>query len=263
MKQIEQAPKIIPLWHFEPNGKTFEILARIKNDPGSLAALLGALAREGIDIIESLSYSKESIGVWIGFVRHKKIPLTSQGLHNLVMSSPSTISCEIGENVNGMLIENLAFPITAANGDREIIIGAEFMKAMMRKLREEFQSASDVLLYREGVAFGEIAEKRYVDLLGRERLLKSLNYVYPGLYSAFGWARVELVSVNIQERQAIVRLYDNFECPIGHGGKASSHFVRGFLNGTFSVLMEAKTSTLEVKCVTKGDKYCEFQATGT
>ena len=58
-----EIPKIIPLFYYEPNGKTFEILARIKNDPGSLANLLSCLAMEGIDIVQSLSYSKDDTGV--------------------------------------------------------------------------------------------------------------------------------------------------------------------------------------------------------
>jgi predicted hydrocarbon binding protein len=257
-------PKIIPLWYYEAGKTTFEILARIKNDPGSLATLLSCLSREEIDIVQSLSYSLEGTGVWIGFVRHKKsAPLTSQGLRGIVMSSPSTISCQIAESVDGMLIEDLAFPVTAASGDREIIIGAQFMQAMMEKLREEFQSAADVFLYREGVAFGEIAEARYIRLLGRERLMKSLKYVFQELYSAFGWARAELVSVNIEMRTATVRLYENFECPKSRSDKPCNHFIRGFVNGCFSVLMEAKTSTREVKCVSMGDEFCEFRTTGS
>jgi len=252
----------VPLWYYEPGGKTFEILARIKDDPGSLAILLSSLAREGIDIVQSLSYSKDDTGVWIGFVRHKNTLLTIQRLRGIVMSSPSTISCEIAESVDGMLIEDLAFPITAAGGDREIIIGAQFMQAMMRKLKDEFQSASDVFLYREGMAFGELAEARYIKLLGKERLLKSLKYVFQELYSAFGWAKAELISANIEQHTATVRLYENFECPKGHANKASSHFIRGFLNGTLSVLMDVKTSTKEVRCVTMGDEFCEFLVTG-
>jgi predicted hydrocarbon binding protein len=253
-----EVPKIIPLFYYEPNGKTFEILARIKNDPGSLAILLSSLAREGIDIVQSLSYSKDDAGVWVAFVRHKSSPLTIQRLKTIVMSSPSTISCEVAESVDGMLIENLTFPITAAGGDREVIIGAQFMHAMIGKLKEEFQSASDVFLFRQGMAFGEIAEVRYVKLLGKERLFKSLKYIFQELYSAFGWAKAELVNFSIEQHAATVRLYDNFECPKGHGDRPSSHFIRGFLNGSFTVLMEMKISTREVRCVSMGDEFCEF-----
>jgi predicted hydrocarbon binding protein len=262
LKQNERSvPKTIPLWYFESGRKTFEILAKTKNDPGSLSILLNCLAREGIDIVQSLSYSMEETAIWIGFVRHKTASLTSQRLHGIVMSSPSTISCEISESVEGMLIEDLAFPITVADGDREIIIGAQYMQAMMKKLKEEFQSASDVFLYREGVAFGELAEARYIKLLGRDRMLRSLRYVLPRLYSSFGWAKAELVNASIEDHTATVRLYENFECPREHGQMPHSHFVRGFMNGTFSVLMQVKTSNREVKCVSMGDEFCEFRVT--
>ncbi len=104
---------------------------------------------------------------------------------------------------------------------------------MMSKLRQEFQSAADLFLYKEGLALGEAAEKEYIVHYGMEKMSKSIRYMQ-GLYSALGWARAELVSVNISEHRAVVRLHDCFECETVSGSKPQSHFMRGFVNGAFS-----------------------------
>jgi len=155
------------------------------------------------------------------------------------------------------LIDNLTFPLARINGTRDVMIRAEFLRDMMRKLKDEFQSAADVFLYKEGMALGESAEKFYIERYGADEIFHALAY-FQSFYSALGWAKPELVSVDIPGRKATLRLYESFECPKEKGNKAYSHFLRGFINGSFSTLLGVKTSTKEVMCQTKGDSCCEF-----
>jgi predicted hydrocarbon binding protein len=250
-------PKAFPILHFDPERKTFEIVARIKNPPGSLAALLSVLSRDGVDIINSLTYERENYAVWIAFVQHKN-EKTVHELTDLVNSSSSTLSCAVSESVDGFLVENMTFPLAGVDQDRAIIVRAQLFRDMMQKLRDEFQSAADLFLFKEGNAMGESAEKLYIEKFGLEKLISDLSYLH-GIYSALGWARAELVRANIPGHFATIRLHESFECPSGGGQKPYSHFLRGFINGSFSVMMGAKTQTKEVKCVAKGDQFCEFE----
>jgi len=252
--------KTIPLFYYDPNHKTFQIVVKLKNHSGSLAALLTSLAREDIDIINSADYAQGEFAIWIGFVQGGAEDLTIQKLESVAGSSPSTISVEASESVNGFLIDNLTFPLSRMNGDRDVMIRAEFLRDMMRKLRVEFQSAADVFLYKEGMALGETAEKFYIEKYGADKLFQTLLY-FQSFYSALGWAKPELVFVDLPGKKATLRLYESFECPKEEGDRVYSHFLRGFINGSFSVMMRKRTSTKEVSCQAKGDPYCEFMVT--
>lgn len=249
--------KAVPLFYYDPEGRTFEIAVRLKNTPGSLASLLAALAREDINVINSSGYAHEDFGVWVGFVQVSKENLNVQSLETIALSSPSTLSVKVSRGVDGFLIENLTFPLARFDGERDIMIRAEFFREMMAKLRSEFHSAADVFLYKEGMALGERSTRFYIEKYGQDRILSSLPY-FQSIYSALGWARAELVSSDIAGRRAVLRLYESFECPKENGDKAYSHFLRGFVNGAFSQIVGAETSTKEIMCQAKGDPYCEF-----
>jgi len=249
--------KTVPLFYFDNEGRTFEIAVRLKNTPGSLASLLAALAREEVNVINSTGYARDDYGVWVAFVQASKENLNVQSLETIALSSPSTLSVKVTHGVDGFLIDTLTFPLARIDGDRDIIIRAEFFRDMMAKLRREFHSAADVFLYKEGMALGERSTSYYLEKYGKDRILSSLSY-YQSIYSALGWARAELVSADIEGRRAVLRLYESFECPKEKGDKVYSHFLRGFINGSFSQLVGVETSAKEVMCQAKNDPYCEF-----
>ena len=256
----EKFQKTIPIFYFDEERKSFQIVVKLKNNPGSLASLLNVLAKQEINILTSVDYAQGDSGIWIGFVQAKDDKLTTQKLESIARSSPTTISVKTSESINGFLIDNLTFPFARLNGDRDVIIRAEFLRDMMRKLRDEFGSAADVFLYKEGIALEESAEKFYIDRYGAEKLFHALTY-FQSFYSALGWAKPELVFVDPPGRKATLRLYESFECSKENGNKPYSHFLRGFINGSFSTMMGAKTSTREVLCQAKGDPCCEFLVT--
>lgn len=249
--------KTVPLFYYDPEGRTFEIAVKLRNTPGSLASLLAALAREEVNVINSSGFAQGDSGVWVAFVQISKENLNAQSLETIALSSPSTVSVKVSHGVHGFLIENLAFPLSGLDGERDVMVRAEFFRDMMAKLRREFHSAADVFLYKEGMALGERSMKFYVEKYGQDRIISSLSY-FQSMYSALGWARAELVSADIPARRVVLRLYESFECPKENGDKVYSHFLRGFVNGAFSQIMGSEISTKEIMCQARNDPYCEF-----
>ena len=58
----------------------------------------------------------------------------------------------------------------------------------------------------------------------------------------------------------MIRLYGNFECtPFkGKRDRPMSHLIRGGLAGVFREAYGREFMVREVKCIAKGDEYCEF-----
>ena len=58
----------------------------------------------------------------------------------------------------------------------------------------------------------------------------------------------------------VMRLHGNFECTpfIGKKDRPVSHLIRGGLAGVFKEAYGRDFRVREVKCIAKGDEYCEF-----
>ena len=58
----------------------------------------------------------------------------------------------------------------------------------------------------------------------------------------------------------VIRLHRNFECaPFkGKRDRPTSHLIRGALAGVFKEAYGREFKVREVKCIAKGDEYCEF-----
>ncbi len=79
---------------------------------------------------------------------------------------------------------------------------------------------------------------------------------------AWGLGRMEVVEASATPPQVVMRVYDCFECELGIGArKPFSNFIRGILAALIAQLFNGRMEAKELKCVAKGDPYCEFKIT--
>jgi len=143
-------------------------------------------------------------------------------------------------------------------GDRAFIWRGEFMKDFFRSIRRRWGDVGAVFLYHTGLGVGRRAADEYMQLLG-ERDLKKLLEFNGELWISLGWVKDYRVEVG---EDVVVRFWDLFECQglVGIARATSGYFTRGVLAGYINKISGKNVVVREVKCIAKGDPYCEFVA---
>ncbi len=112
-------------------------------------------------------------------------------------------------------------------------------------------------IYQQGLSYGLAA---WSNLYGTHRpqtgqgLAEMLR-----LYTATGWAKVDLEEYSPANLRARVRVEKGFECDGVTTGTAEGYFFGGHLAGAFSAFFDTSVRAVEVKCVSKGDAHCEYE----
>jgi len=87
---------------------------------------------------------------------------------------------------------------------------------------------------------------------------------YFQIASARGWGLFEIVEYSEEKQTAIVRIYSSYtEEYEGKTGRGECIIWQGALAGIlqyqiYGKLSPRKMTCIEVKCIVKGDEYCEF-----
>jgi len=70
------------------------------------------------------------------------------------------------------------------------------------------------------------------------------------------------VEIGLKAKSATIQVSESFECGYYPKGSAApkSNFIRGHLAGGLSHLFGTRMEVNEVACISKGDKYCVFEA---
>jgi len=161
--------------------------------------------------------------------------------------------------VRGFMLDEFAFPLYVLPGVRSFVLLEHDFQGMIKGLYERLGETAAVFLYHLAYSGGKtlaeyISEK--LGLEGRELLIEVLK-----VYQASGWGRIELLEYDPYDVCVTLRLYDSVECKAFKGsGKPASQFIRGHLSGFLSGLLKTEVRVMELKCIAKGDPYCEFYA---
>ncbi|MGC8836604.1 MAG: V4R domain-containing protein, partial [Infirmifilum sp.] len=122
---------------------------------------------------------------------------------------------------------------------------------------ERFGSAFAVMLYLMGF---EAGRKAFVDYYSVFHDFNTLQKVVTAAFQMLGYGVPEVVMVDDNAHRAVVRVYDSFECELFKGAdNVRSGFIRGFIAGFLAGHWNVKrVFAREVKCIARGDPYCEF-----
>jgi len=252
-------PRFLPWIVYSKGRDIAEFFITIRNRAGELNKVLNIFSEYGINLIDISAYSP---------VEEEKVPVfifaDITGKKNILDRLKNSLENETGykilikkSNVKGFMIDELGFPICSIPGIQAIILSGPGFEGMIRGLYEKFGDIVSVYLYHLAYYAGKAIAKSLVKELGLtgENLLKEVIKIY----MAYGWGRMELIKFSEDLSVLKIRLYDSIECNIFKGsGKASSHFIRGHLAGLINGLFNKDIKLVEVKCIAKGDKYCEF-----
>jgi predicted hydrocarbon binding protein len=144
---------------------------------------------------------------------------------------------------------------------RVMVLDADFIKALSSSLTKTFQTGATVILYHMGLAYGELLGQRILESGG---LSTQTQNAYRQRYASlaigkFKWPSLAALAASGAPAQLTVTLGDSFFAKsIGRTGQPECHVVRGILEGTAKVILKKDYQCQEVKCLSKGDQFCEF-----
>ena len=159
---------------------------------------------------------------------------------------------------NGFTIDNFFFPLTSM-GQRVVILRKSLYEGMIKRLREEFGSGYEAVLYYIGIEMGREFYQDCLSIAGNntEKICK----VFEELFRAYGFGVLKIVNIT-PKTECVIRVYESFECELfKKRNRPSSHLVRGILVGWFSSLYNLNYDyirAIETTCIAMGDEYCEF-----
>jgi predicted hydrocarbon binding protein len=254
-------PRYLPWMVFSKGRDIAEFFIVIKNRPGELSKVLNIFSKHGVNLIDVSAYSpveEENVPVFIFADVTGKESIINKLEYSLEDETGYKVVIKRGF-VKGFMIDELGFPICSIPGMQAIILSGPDFEGMIKGLYEKFGDIFSVYLYHLAYYGGKAMAKilvRELGLTGESLLREAIK-----IYMAYGLGRMELVKYTEDSSKIEIRLHNSIECSVFKGrGRVSSNFIRGHLDGLINGLFSKNIKLVEVKCIAKGDKYCEFSS---
>jgi len=157
---------------------------------------------------------------------------------------------------DGVAVDAWSHPLLLDDG-RAAILPYAFITGMLKRGWEEYGTGFAAILYHVALA-GAVEECRgYLERFGRDESVKLLEE----RFRLLGYGVLKIV--RLTERELVARVYDSIECSAFRGaGEPRGALTRGIAAGIAAAYWNAPPESIvaeEVKCLAKGDAYCEFR----
>ncbi|RLG60237.1 hypothetical protein DRN87_04475 [Candidatus Geothermarchaeota archaeon] len=229
----------------------FRVIA--DNKPGVLERISKVFAKNGINIQKLIATQLDEVADLIFFCDftglEKSLNTIYKHLKDLnVVKNVSVID----PLIDGLIVDYTHFPNLLLN-EIVILFPETLFREFIKGMRDEYGTAAETFLYYTGLKIGKELWIK-LDKLSEKAADKIKIFRY--LFSLYGLGKLEYID---NQEVKVVKLYDSIECKHGVGSnKSYSHFIRGILAGIFENIY-GKIEIVETKCISKGDKYCEFK----
>jgi predicted hydrocarbon binding protein len=252
--------KRLTIFLHDPSKTYLEIAFRMEDVGTTLPKVLSILDSLGAKVVAGYLYTDKDYnrgGYWCCFVESEK---DAKGFESEIKSIPRVIDVAVSKSVDGFLVDDLCFPVMWNTNERAIIVGQERLTRMTDRLRETFGVAGNMMVYQEGLAFGENLAQDLTGLLGEKFIVEHFPNVMH-ILTAKGIAYVSEVKQDPDFLRVEIRLKDSCECA---GHKSNTHyseFIRGMISGLVSSFSGRGVKCEEVRCIATGDESCDFVVT--
>jgi bacteriochlorophyll 4-vinyl reductase len=148
--------------------------------------------------------------------------------------------------------------LVGKGGEDYVVIAAEALRRINRQEEAMFGSGSFVIWYNSGKATGKIDGHRLAPLMKTMDINDFASYMRE-TYSRRGWGYVEYGDIDLNSGELIFTVKNS---PLVRGVVAKEPrcwFVRGFVEGLISELLDTEVIAHETKCQAVHGDYCEFR----
>jgi len=196
-----------------------------------------------------------------------------KGIAEASSANTSILKMEVAlkniENVLDVKIRKMPFNETAfflsfyppvMAGIPMIILRAKHFSQILNSLKEKWGSAGEVALYYLGEMAGSESYETLSQLFNVRGI--ELAKIKLALAKSYGWwSEAKIVDYDSQDGRVVIRIYDSIECRYVKSQRPNGQFIRGYLAGFFSKIVNMKMEAVEKCCISNGDSYCEYYLT--
>ena len=256
MRETKSFPCII----FEkyPENTVF-FAVETKNVTGIMAKISSILGRANMSILNGFHglYDGGERWHWVFAVDPSEASVSVEEVAEEIKALEDVLNVSYGvRRVAGMVLPPFAIDLRMRRL-KAYVFDENAISMFLKSLWERWGSAGAVFLYHTGRWAGRTMASAWAVRFGVTEL-KDLLSLMAAMYQLSGLVRDYEMSVGVNE--AIVRLYEYFECSCLRGAdKPSGYLMRGILTGMFEECMGVEASVIEERCVAAGDPYCEFR----
>lgn len=245
-----------------PDEDIYEIRVKLKDVPGAVAKTATIIADAGVNIKTStlfISPLNKPEGFWTAFIDVSKSKIPIEELTRKLDELDVVIDVEV-EKSRLAAYDIMHFPVLHGE-ERAIVISVSLLKNLFEEIEKILTpSGFAAVFYNAGKRSGENFAEYYREKFkpkSKEELVELLFLCT----RAIGWGLVETHSLDLDRLSGRIRLLENIEA-VTRGRKGTQptcHWTRGFLTGYISAATGREVEVKEIKCVGKGDDFCEFE----
>lgn len=158
--------------------------------------------------------------------------------------------------------------ITDWNESRNILVTEDFIVGLIEGLEEEVGSASSVVMYNIGKAWG-IRDAEFFDQWFQKEYEypqnpKDMNLLYVleawwWPFTTQGWGNWDVDLSEQKNGFMFVNIFDSAVArTLGDVGKPVCHIYAGLMAGFFSSFIKKQLNCIEIQCYSMGETYCKF-----
>lgn len=235
--------------------KLFGYWMLLENVPGVLADVSKVFAEENVNIVRILAVSIDEVAdalFYCDFTESIGDPYEvlerlsrAKGIREVQLIEPI---------IPGLLIDTV-HSLILISGARYILVREDALGKFVKDMRERLGSAGEAFLYYAGLDLGNgmwNGLRHYT-----EGVIDRLR-IFALFLQSSGYGKFE-ADYDIEGRRANIKVYDSIECVQGVGSdRPFSQLIRGIIAGCFENIFGKGIKVEEVKCMAKGDEYCEF-----
>ena len=232
--------------------------------PGVLAAVAEIIARKGLNIIYCSTMGVKGgelgrISFFIDFTGSDvKLEELTQELEELEDVESVVV---VRPRLEGFIADE-SFPLLI-DDVRGVIFDEAGLRGFFVDFRERLGSGGEAMLYHLGLEVGR-EWVSYIttraEEIGAERL-EDIAYLACSIFTSLGFGQLEIIKLSKEPPYIKLRIYNSIECTLVRRKreKPFSQFIRGAITGVSNIILNTEMFAREIKCVTKGDPYCEFE----
>ena len=156
-------------------------------------------------------------------------------------------------------VQNEAW-IRMLGGVRVVIMRAGTLVDLQKGVEAIIGDEASVVFYEAGIRAGKNSTKVLLEEWEeRDReFLKRWGDFYKS--AGVGWFKLEEIEIDFEKRNGYIRIKQSFIAEeYGSSDRPVCHFLGGFFVGVLEEIFGEKLMCKQIKCISKGDPYCEFQ----
>lgn len=245
-------------YYFSSEEKSVHVVAEITDEPGALSSLLSRLAAR-VNLIGTSSYSLDgNRAVFSAFGRLLTSTDSAKSIRSLTLEAPSVQSCLVWQDNQGLLVDRYHYGLQSGTGERYVMQPVDALGSTFDALVRIFGSGAEVILYNQGVEYARSRWAGIKKVFGPhpETRLEEVA----ALVRAMGWAESTIVH---DPKTGVVKCVNTecFECSSPTQDHRGCSFLRGMAVGLAEGIFGRQMTSVETRCIKKGDEVCEFVLT--